>query len=57
MKKTPEKLIAQVNASMVIGMPLKAEDKTRLHACAEGRQSFAACRKDILDKYRNVAVG
>lgn len=55
MKKTAEKMIAQISASMAIeGMPLKAEDKSRLRDCMEGRRSFAACRKEIVEKYKRV---
>lgn len=57
MKKTVEKVIAQVNASMTIeGMPLRSEDKARLRDCAEGRRSFTACRKEIVKKYKRVDV-
>lgn len=55
MKKTTEKLIAQINASMAIeGMPLKAEDKVRLRDCMDGRRSFAVCRQEIIAKYKRA---
>lgn len=55
MKKTDEKMIAQVNASMSIeGMPLRVEDKTRLRDCMEGKRSFSACRKELVEKYKHA---
>lgn len=55
MKKSTEKMIAQVNASMAIeGMPLRTADKARLRDCMDGRRSFVSHRKEIVEKYKRA---
>ena len=50
-----ERIIANVNATMAMeGMPLTADDKMRIRDCLDGRKSFEATVKELVDFYRKA---
>lgn len=50
-----ERIISNVNATMSMeGMPLTEVDKRRIAECIEGKKSFDAVVKEIVEYYRKA---
>lgn len=50
-----ERIISNVNATMSMeGMPLTENDKIRIAECIEGKKSFDAAVREIVEHYRKA---